>query len=63
MVLSLKQMRLVKGKTQQEMAAMLNIHVDTYRKLEECPDNATIKQAKMIAAFLGVQYNEIFFAM
>ena len=54
MGLSLKQMRLIKGKTQDEMAELLNIHVQTYRKLEENPDEATIKQAKKISEFLGV---------
>lgn len=62
MHLTLKQTRLVKEKTQSEMAEMLGIHVDTYRKLEENPENTTIKQAKMISSFLGVSYNDIFFA-
>lgn len=62
MGLSLKQMRLIKGKTQDEMAELLNIHVQTYRKLEENPDEATIKQAKKISEFLGVFYDDIFFA-
>lgn len=60
MGLSLKQMRLIKGKTQDEMAELLNIHVQTYRKLEENPDEATIKQAKKISEFLGVSYDDIF---
>ena len=62
MGLSLKQMRLIKGKTQDEMAELLNIHVQTYRKLEENPDEATIKQAKKISEVLGVSYDDIFFA-
>lgn len=62
MGLSLKQMRLIKGKTQDEMAQLLNIHVQTYRKLEENPDEATIKQAKKISEFLGVSYDDIFLA-
>lgn len=62
MGLSLKQMRLIKGKTQDEMAELLNIHVQTYRKLEENPDEATIKQAKKISEFLGVSYDDIFSA-
>lgn len=61
MGLSLKQHRLVKGKTQDEMATMLGVHVQTYRKLEENPEEVTIKQAKMIAEYLGVPYNDIFF--
>lgn len=62
MHLNLKQTRRVKEKTQNEMAKMLGIHVDTYRKLEENPEIATIQQAKAISAFLGVSYNDIFFA-
>ena len=62
MGLSLKQMRLIKGKTQDEMAELLNIHVQTYRKLAENPDDATSKQAKKISEFLGVAYDDIFFA-
>lgn len=61
MVLSLKQARLIKEKTQENMANMLKIHVQTYRKLEENPEEVTIKQAKQIAAYLGLEYNEIFF--
>ena len=53
----------MKDKTQDEMAALLNIHVQTYRKIEETPDIATIEQAKKIAEYLGVSYDEIFFAI
>lgn len=62
MGLSLKQTRLVKGKTQDEMAEKLGVHVLTYRKLEENPNEATIKQAKILSEFLGVPYDDIFFA-
>jgi hypothetical protein len=62
MGLSLKQIRLVREKTQDEMAEKLGVHVQTYRKLEENPDEVTIKQAKIISEFLGVSYDDIFFA-
>ena len=61
MSLTLKQARLVKEKSQHELADMLEIHVQTYRKLEEKPDLVTIGQAKKLAYFLGVSYDEIFF--
>lgn len=61
MGLSLKQLRLIRGKTQDDMAKLLNIHVQTYRKLEENPDEITIKQAKIISGFLEVSYDDIFF--
>lgn len=60
MGLSLKQIRLVREKTQDEMAEKLGVHVQTYRKLEENPDEVTIKQAKIISEFLGVSYDDIF---
>lgn len=62
MGLSLKQLRLIRGKTQDDMAKLLNIHVQTYRKLEENPDEITIKQVKIISGFLEVSYNDIFWA-
>lgn len=62
MTLSLRQARRLKDKTQNEMAKMLKVHVLTYRKIEEKPELATIEQAKKISEYLGVNYNEIFFA-
>ncbi len=61
MRLNLRQARRLKDKTQEEMANLLNIHVQSYRKLEENPDLTTVGQAKKIADFLGVSYDEIFF--
>lgn len=61
MGLSLKQLRLIRGKTQEDMAKMLNVHVQTYRKLEENPDEITIRQAKIISGFLEISYDDIFF--
>ena len=62
MTLSLRQARRLKEKTQNEMAKLLKVNVMTYRKIEENPDRATIEQAKKIAEYLGVTYDEIFFA-
>ena len=62
MQLTLKQTRLIKEKTQDEMAQMLGVHVQTYRKLEENPEKVTIGQAKKISSFLEISYNDIFFA-
>ena len=61
MKLTLKQARLFKEKTQRQMAGTLNVHVDTYRKIERNPDYATIGQAKRISKIVGVPYDEIFF--
>lgn len=62
MALSLRQARRLKDKSQEELADVLEIHVQTYRKLEENPDSATVEQAKKISSFLGIPYDEIFFA-
>lgn len=59
--LTLKQARLFREKSQDFMAELLGIHVQTYRKLEEHPDEVTIKQAKLIADALGFDYDVIFF--
>lgn len=63
MQLNLRQARRLKEKTQGEMAALLGIHVHTYRKIEENPDSATVEQAKKISEYLCVPYNELFFRL
>lgn len=62
MNLNLRQIRRLREKTQADMATALNIHVQTYRKLEKYPELATIEQAKKISEYLDAPYNEIFFA-
>lgn len=59
--LTLKQARLIREKRQCEMAKMLNIHVQTYRRFEADPDKVTIGQAKAISKYLNVPWSEIFF--
>jgi DNA-binding XRE family transcriptional regulator len=61
MKLSLRHLRIINNKTQDDMAKMLSVHIQTYRKIEENPEIATIKQAKMISSYLGVTVDEIFF--
>ena len=63
MTLNLRQARRLKDKTQDEMAELLKMHVQSYRKLEENPGLVTIEQAKKIADFLGFTYDEIFFGV
>lgn len=59
---SLKQARLYREKTQEDMANMLKIHIETYRKLEINQNRVTIEQAKKICEFLDMSYDAIFFA-
>jgi transcriptional regulator with XRE-family HTH domain len=61
MILTLKQARLIKGLTQSQMAERLNVHVQTYRKMEKEPDEVTIGDAKKICEILDVSYDFIFF--
>lgn len=63
MKLSLRHLRIINNKTQDDMAKMLSVHIQTYRKIEENPEIATIKQAKMISSYLGVTVDEIFFTL
>lgn len=61
MKLTLKQVRLLKGFKQSEMAGRLGVHVQTYRKMEKYPDTVTIGDAKRICEILDVSYDYIFF--
>ena len=61
MTLTLKGIRLLNLKSQRQLADLLGVHVQTYRRLENNPEDLTISQAKKIAAFFGVSYNDIFF--
>jgi DNA-binding XRE family transcriptional regulator len=58
---TLKQAREYRGKTQEDMAKLLNVHVQTYRKIEDNPGSATIDEAKAICEYLNFDYGVIFF--
>ena len=58
---TVKQARVLKGKTQAEMADCLGVCKDTYRAIEQNPDRATVNQAKAICEFLGFDIEDIFF--
>jgi DNA-binding XRE family transcriptional regulator len=62
MTLTLRQARRLKEKSQEEMAKEMGVHVNTYRRWEEKPDNITVGLAKKISHVLGIPCNEIFFA-
>lgn len=57
---TIKQARLLSGKTQKDMAKCLNMHVQTYRKIEENPDRVTIGQARTISECTGIPYDQLF---
>lgn len=60
--LTLKQCRVLREKTQEDMAKLLNVHVQTYRKIEDNPGSVTVDQAKAICEYLDFDYDVIFFA-
>lgn len=59
---TLRQARVLADKSQNESANAIGVCLQTYRKLENDPERATIAQAKALASFFGVPYDAIFFA-
>lgn len=59
---TVKQARQYAGYTQREMAKMLGVSRDTYRKIECFPEIATIATAKRISEVVGIPIDQIFFA-
>lgn len=60
--LTVKQHRLIREISQEEMAEKVGIHVQTYRAWEENPEKISIAKAKKIASAFDISINEIFFA-
>lgn len=60
-VFTVRQARNMAGKTQTEIANSLGICLETYRKLERCPEKMTIEQAKMFCREVSRQINEVSF--
>lgn len=59
--LTMKQWRLAKELSQEEMASKCNVHRNTYASWEENPDMVSVGNAKIIAKALGESVNTIFF--
>ncbi len=49
------------GITQDDMADELSITRQTYAKMEQNPENITIRDARTICSILGKRFGEIFF--
>ncbi|MBR2929399.1 MAG: helix-turn-helix domain-containing protein [Oscillospiraceae bacterium] len=58
---SVKQVRKLADLTQVQMANALGVSRDTYRRIEENPETATIAQGKRIAEVTGFPFDVIFF--
>lgn len=59
--ITLEAARVNAGKTQRDMAKLLDIAVQTYVKLEKKPSKITYEQGKKISDFLNVPQKHIIF--
>jgi DNA-binding XRE family transcriptional regulator len=57
----MKQWRLMKGKTQEQLALECGVHRNTYASWEENPEKITIENAKKVSKALGESIDDIFF--
>lgn len=58
--MELAKLRIREGKTQEQMATMLEIGVSTYNQYENSQRNIPYDTAKKIAEILGVKIEDIF---
>ncbi len=61
MAFTVRQARRLCEKTQSEMAKEMNMCRDSYRKIEENPEKATVAQAREISRITGIPLDKIFF--
>lgn len=58
---TLKEWRRAKGVTKQELADHCKIHVNTFTRWEEHPENIPLGQAYSIADYMGLKFEDINF--
>ena len=61
MRITMKQARVGADMTQQQVADRLGVHVQTYQRMENNPEDISIKQGKKFADIVGVNFEDIFF--
>ena len=61
MALTLRQWRRAKEISQEKMAEILGVHVNTYQNWEETPEKISIEKAMAIAKTFGVSLDDITF--
>lgn len=61
MQITMKQARVGANMTQQQVADKLGVHVQTYQRMENNPEDISIKQGKLFASIVGVLFENIFF--
>lgn len=60
-MMTVKQARMLRGLTQQQVADALNVNVDTYRRIEKNPQKATIEMAVQFCCIVQKKLDKIFF--
>ena len=61
LAITMKMARVGANLTQQEVADIMGIHVQTYMKMEKNPEEVSIKDAKRFSKIVGVPWSDIFF--
>ena len=61
MRITMKQARVGADMTQQQVADRLGVHVQTYQRMENNPEDISIKQGKNFADIVGVNFEDICF--
>ena len=61
MQITMKQARVGANMTQQQVADQLGVHVQTYQRMEQHPQDVTIKQGKEFSDIVGYRFEDIFF--
>ena len=61
MQITMKQARVGAEMTQQQVADLLGVHVQTYQRMEQHPQDVTIKQGKKFSDIVGYNFEDIFF--
>ncbi len=58
---TVKQARMLRDKSQEECAEYINVHVNTWRKLEQNPSKMTVEQALLFCNFVNLKAKQINF--
>lgn len=61
MQITMKQARVGADMTQQQVADRMGVHVQTYQRMEQNPQDVTIKQGKRFSEIVGCNFEDVFF--
>jgi len=61
MQLTIRELRRVKEISQEEMAGLCGVHINTYRAWEDNPAEIKLSKAAIIAERLGIKLDDILF--